>query len=180
MSDAVLPAAGALASRPAHLRALERLCRLSAAAGGLAIFLVACAVTVSVVMRNLGLGGIRGDFELVEFACAICASLFLPLCQISRGHVMVDLFTTRLPRAANRFLDGLWELVFALALAGLGWRLALGGMEMLDYGDATMLLGLPLWLAYAPAVFGTALSAAIGLGLASEMLRGRDPQIGGM
>ena len=49
---------------------------------------------------------------------------------------------------------------------------------MLDYGDRTMLLGVPVWLIYLPAIFGTALSALIALMLSIPMLRGHSAIVG--
>ncbi|OCX67343.1 hypothetical protein BFP70_01770 [Thioclava sp. SK-1] len=142
-------------------RALRMTALLCAGLGGGVIFVSALTVTISVVMRNLGLGGIRGDFELVELACAACASLFLPLCQLNKGHVMVDLFTLWLPQTAQRKMDGVWTLLFALGWGFLCWRLSLGLEDMHYYGDRTMLLGVPVWWAYLPAILGTGLSALI-------------------
>lgn len=77
------------------------------------------AVTLSVAGSTLGRGALRGEFELVELACAVSVSLFLPLCQLRRGHVMVDVFTASLPRTANRRLDVLWLALFAAVWAFL-------------------------------------------------------------
>ncbi|GAA0310144.1 TRAP transporter small permease [Rhodovulum strictum] len=163
------------AAQPPLRRGLAFLCSLSAALGGAAIFAVSLAVTASVVMRNLGLGGIRGDFELTEIVCATCASLFLPLCQLRRGHVLVDLFTAWLPRHSRLQLDGLWTALFALAWAFLCWRLCHGMIEMRAYGDRTMLLGVPVWWVWLPAILGTGLSALVALDSAAALLRGREP-----
>lgn len=141
-----------------------------AALGGIAIFAASLLVTYSVVARNLGLGGVRGDFELVELVCATCASLFLPLCQYNRGHVMVDLFTLWLPFRTQQRLDGLWMLVFSLGWGLLCWRLSHGLAEIYDYGDRTMLLRAPVWWVYVPAVLGTGLSAIIAFFQALPML----------
>ncbi|GHA43764.1 hypothetical protein GCM10008927_05620 [Amylibacter ulvae] len=129
--------------------------------GGIIIFAAAFFVTLSVVMSNLGFGGIRGEFELVELACATCASLFLPLCQLNRGHVMVDVFTGWIPPATSERIDGLWMLIFAIGWAFLFWRLCIGLDEIHTYGDKTMLLQAPVWWVYIPAVIGTGLSAVV-------------------
>lgn len=153
-------------------RILRAICLGSAGVGGAAIFGASLVVTASVVMRNLGLGGVKGDFELVELVCAACASLFLPLCQLDRGHVMVDLFTMWMrPRTRTR-TDGFWTLLFGVGWAFLCWRLTVGMGEMLYYGDKTMLLRAPLWLVYVPAVFGTGLSAIVAFLTSLPMLSG--------
>ncbi|SFK05110.1 TRAP transporter small permease [Celeribacter neptunius] len=151
-------------------RTLQKICLISAGLGGVVIFGASLAVTLSVVMRNIGLGGIRGDFELVELACAACASLFLPLCQFNKGHVMVDLFTLWLKPVTQRRFDGVWTLIFAGCWAFLTWRLAVGMGEMHEYGDRTMLLRAPVWWVYLPAIFGAGLSAVVAVIQALPML----------
>ena len=48
------------------------------------------------------LGPINGDFELVQMATAIAVFSFLPYCQARRGNIVVDTFTSWLPRARQR------------------------------------------------------------------------------
>lgn len=148
------------ASRPRFVW-LYRLCLVAAGAGGLAAFAAALMVTLSVLMRIFGFGGIRGDFEAVELVCAACASLFLPYCQFTKGHVMVDLFTNWLPAAGQRRLDGFWTVLFGIGWSIICWRLIHGLETIYGYGDRTMLLGFPVWLVYVPAVAGTGLSALV-------------------
>lgn len=150
--------------------ALRKLAMACAGLGGAAIFTASLLVTGSVLFRTLGLGGMRGDFEMVELVCATCASLFLPLCQLNRGHVMVDLFTSWMGPRAQGKLDGLWMLLFAAAWAFISWRLLHGLLELHDYGDKTMLLRAPIWIVYIPAVFGTGLSALIAFVCALPLL----------
>lgn len=142
---------------------VDRLSRLLAALGGIVIFGVAVTVSISVVMRNLGLSGVRGDFELVEMSCAVAAGCFLPLAQLNLGHVKVDLFTGFLPLAARMMIDRIWSLCFALGWAALAYATVHGLLEIRDYGDRTMMLSIPVWWAFVPAVFGAAASSLIAL-----------------
>jgi TRAP-type C4-dicarboxylate transport system permease small subunit len=168
---------GVQGSLPPLQLALLRLSKIFAALGGAIIFAASLTVTLSVVMRATGIGGIRGDFELVELVSAACASLFLPLCQLRRGHVLVDLFTNWLPFGLRQRLDGVWTLLFALGWALLCWRLMQGLVDLHGYGDRTMLLGVPIWWVYVPAVLSTGLSALIALVTARSLLRGTAPQM---
>lgn len=156
---------------PSLQRILHILATGMAGLGGLVIFGAAVFVTLSVIRANLGLGSFRGEFELVELSCAACASLFLPLCQLTKGHVMVDVFTGRLPQATNRTIDTLWMAVFAAVWALLCWRLFHGMLEIRGYGDRTMLLRAPIWWVYVPAVLGTGLSAFVALYMVVAHLR---------
>lgn len=145
---------------PLH-RTLHAICTVLAGLGGLIIFGTALTVTLSVLASNIGIGGLRGEFELVELACAACASLFLPFCQLKRGHVMVDVFTSRLPGTTNRATDAVWYLVFAFAWAFVCWRLTHGLVDIHGYGDRTMMLRAPIWWIYIPAIIGTGTSAVV-------------------
>ncbi len=140
---------------------LLRLCTLAAALGGMVVLSVATIVTASVLMRNLGLRGISGDFELVQMSCVFAAGLFLPLCQLSKGHVMVDIFTAWLPRSMVAYLDRFWTLVFAAAWGLLCFYTFEGMQEIRDYNDLTMLLRIPVWWSFVPVIIGTGLSAFI-------------------
>ncbi|WP_157937622.1 TRAP transporter small permease [Oceaniglobus roseus] len=140
---------------------MDRLARILAALGGAVVFGVAVAVTLSVVMRIVGLQGLRGDFEMVEMSCVAAAGLFLPLCQLNRGHVMVDLFTEWLPRRVRTGLDWIWLLGFALGWAAVCYLTLQGLAEIRAYGDRTMLLSVPVWWAYIPSALGTGAASLI-------------------
>lgn len=142
---------------------LLRLSTVSAALGGVVVLSVATIVTASVVMRNIGLRGVSGDFELVQMSCVFAAGLFLPLCQLNKGHVMVDLFTNWLPRPVIALIDRFWTLVFAVAWCLLSFYTVEGMQEIRDYGDRTMLLQLPVWWSFIPAIAGAGLSGFIAL-----------------
>jgi TRAP-type C4-dicarboxylate transport system permease small subunit len=147
---------------PLHIWLL-RLATLSGAAGGAVILTVALIVTVSVIMRNVGLRGVTGDFELVQMSCVYAAGLFLPLCQLNKGHVMVDLFTTWLPRKILMRIDRFWTLIFAFAWACLFLYMFRGMEEIRAYDDRSMLLKIPMWWAFIPSIVGTGLSSFIAL-----------------
>ena len=161
MSESSITSSGG--PRAPLFQMLHRICVASAAVGGLVIFGAAFVVTFSIVKSLLGFGAVRGEFELVELSCATSASLFLPLCQLNKGHVMVDVFTSWLPANTNEYVDGAWTLLFAAGWAFVCWRILHGLWEIQGYGDRTMLLRAPVWWVYVPAVFGTGLSAFVAM-----------------
>ncbi|WP_082145516.1 TRAP transporter small permease [Microvirga massiliensis] len=128
-------------------RSIEALVRLLALAGGLLVVGLGLLVTTSVLMRWILDEGINGEFELVQMGLAIAVFAFLPLCQAKRGNVMVDTFTTRLPRGAQIALDMVWDIVFAGFAAFIAWRLTLGAMEAHVNATTSMVLGLPIYYA---------------------------------
>ena len=133
---------------------------------------------IAKTLLDIGVGPINGDFELVEAGIAFAIFAFLPLCHLTGGHATVDIFTSKLPDGANRFLKMVTELVFATVLIVISWRLYEGMMSKLGYGETTFLLQFPIWWAYAASFFGSAIAAFVGVYIAAmcvaSFFSGRD------
>jgi TRAP-type C4-dicarboxylate transport system permease small subunit len=105
---------------------------------------------------------IQGDFEMVQLGCAVAIACCLPYCQVQRGHIIVDFFTTRTSDRTRHTLDALGALLLALVMALAAWRTGAGAVAMRASNETSMIMGLPLWIAYAlmtPAFALTALAA---------------------
>ena len=133
-------------------RALHRAATGVAVLGGLVLFALTLLTVISVVGRAAFSAPIQGDFELVELGMAVAIFSFLPYCQIVRGNVIVDLFTSRARPRTRALLDGIGNLLYTAIAALLTWRVALGGMEIRSYRETTMVLQVPVWWGYVPAV----------------------------
>lgn len=149
-----------------------------AMAGGAILIGIALVTVASVTGRAVpGLSPVTGDFELVEAGTAIAVFLFLPWCQLRRGHVTVDLLAMRLGRRVQAALGCLGDLAVAIAAGVIVWRLWLGFGEKFPYGpqplrdalgmgfkpffaETTYDLQLPVWIPY-----GLALIGALGFAL---------------
>lgn len=110
----------------------------------------------------IGVGPVNGDFELVEAGVAFAIFAFIPLCQITAGHASVDVFANMFPAGVNRFLRMVIEIVFALVLILIAWRLYEGMLSKKSYGETSFLLEFPVWWAYAASLIGAAVSAIVG------------------
>lgn len=157
-------------------RRLDALARWLAYFGGLILVGLALVTVFSITGRALlplGLGPIKGDFEIVEMGCAIAVFSFLPLCQLRRGHVSVDIFVSRLPLRMQAFLGFLGDLALSLAAFVILWRLWLGFGEKFPYGseafrnalgigykpffaETSYELELPVWIPYGLSLIGAA------------------------
>lgn len=133
-------------------RLLDHACRSFAICGGLVLAAMALMSVVSVVGRAAFGKPVVGDFELVQLGCAVSVSMFLPYCQMIRGHVIVDFFTAGLSREGRALLDAFAALVLAAVAFLLAWRLAIGMIEIRGTGDSSMLLRIPTWYAFVPMV----------------------------
>ncbi len=142
------------------LKTLANLCAILAGLLMTAITLLTC---VSLVGRNTTGWTIAGDFELTGVATGAAIALFMPLCQLQRGHIIVDFFTAKASDAANALLDRLGALLVAAVFALLAWRTVLGGLNAYNNFSGTMMLGFPEWIVYAAMVPPFVLCALIAL-----------------
>jgi TRAP-type C4-dicarboxylate transport system permease small subunit len=140
---------------------LESLAKAFAVLAGLLIVGVAVMTCVSLLGRNTVGKTIVGDVELTAFAAGAAIALFLPWCQVNRGHIIVDFFTAKASPSTRQGLDRLGLLLTALMLGVLTWRAALGGLSGYQSGSGSMMLGFPEWIVYLGIVPGLALAAVI-------------------
>jgi TRAP-type C4-dicarboxylate transport system permease small subunit len=120
--------------------------------GGVITLAIAALVTASVASRNVLDEGIPGDFEYVQIGTAIAVFAFLPLCQLRRGNIIVDSFSTRWPPRLRAIVDAVWDTVFAAIMGLIAFSLFRGALDIKANGTATMVTGMPIW----PAVLACA------------------------
>lgn len=153
-------------------RLIQSLARLTALAGGIVLLGLIVLTTLSILGRSiskffhldffdttlasfadgvlaLGVGEINGSYELLEAGVAFAIFSFLPICQFYGAHATVDIFTSFLPRRANRWIAAFWEVVLAAVIILIVLQLY-GGMERyIRNGQTTLFLQFPVWWAYA-------------------------------
>lgn len=180
---------------------LMALSRLLAYGGGAILTLLAIMTVISVIGRYLtgfGLGPIKGDFELVEMGCAIAIFSFLPLAQMKRAHVTVDVFITRLPARGRAFLGFLGDSLIALAAFIMFWQFWLSFGEKFPYGvpglraalgmgpppffaETTYELEIEIWVPYALGLIGAGFFCVVGFYSVwrslNWTLQGQEPQL---
>lgn len=84
---------------PRSGRIIDAVSQGFALAGGVVLAGMALVTVVSVAGRALagfGLAPVRGDFELVTIGCALAVFWSLPLAQMRRAHVTVDILSEHL------------------------------------------------------------------------------------
>lgn len=141
-------------------RLLHKLAAGFALLGGFVLCLLALLVVTSIVGRMLFLMPVPGDFEIAGIGTAIAIFLCLPYCQLQRAHVTVDVFLAHAPERVRRLLDAIANLAFALIALAFAWRMSVGLGDMLRQWDITMIVGIPLWIAFP---FGIAAFLLLGV-----------------
>ena len=150
----------------------KRIALWFALAGGAAASALALLTVVSVVSRATVSQPIPGDVELMQMGIALCISLCLPWCQLHHCNIIVDFFTDKLPQRSTRALDGIGSLLLAVMCVLLSLRTAAGAVAVREASETTMIIGLPMWWAYAMLAPGLMLTALIALGQGQRQLRG--------
>lgn len=145
------------------MKFLSLLARISAIAAGLLMTLITLLTCLSVLGRETVGKTITGDFELSAAAAGAAVALFMPWCQIRKGHIIVDFFTSKASEQTNALLDRFGALMMSLMIGVLAWRTTFGGLNALDSRSGTMILGFPEWIVYAVMVPPMVLTALIAL-----------------
>ena len=137
----------------------ETIATTLAIAGGLVLLGIVILTCVSIVGRalvplDIGIGPIRGIYDMTEIAMAAAIFAFLPWAQLTDAHARVDLFQSAMPGVMNRGLDLLFNIaMFTVALIGT-YRLYLGMQDKLSYGETTLIAQIPVWQGYAAGLVG--------------------------
>lgn len=142
------------------LSALAQLCAVIAGILLTGITLVTCG---NLILRNTTGDAMAGAFELTAMASGAAIALFMPLCQVRQGNIIVDFFTSGLNDKATEALDRLGALVLALVYALITWRTLLGCINVYESHSESQIMGFPEWVTYAAMLPAFALTGLIGL-----------------
>lgn len=142
-------------------RGLDRVIAACGAAAALVFGVLTALVTLDVLMRNAGAGGLPWVLEVAEYGLPAATFLSAPWLLRRGEHVRIDVAATALPARLGRWLgravDGV-GLAIALAFVHYGavaaydaWRIGARLVKTLD---------LPEWWLLAPVPLSGALLAA--------------------
>jgi TRAP-type C4-dicarboxylate transport system permease small subunit len=145
------------------LRILEQLAKFCAALAGLLLTGITLMTCGSLIGRNTTGDSIVGAFELTGVAAGAAIALFMPLCQVRGGNIIVDFFTAKASRRAQSTMDRFGALLLAALFALLAWRTTLGGLNSFSSNSETQIMGFPEWVVYATMVPAFVLAGTISL-----------------
>ena len=145
------------------MRVLEPLAKLCAVAAGLLLTAITLMTCGSLIGRNTVGITIVGAFELTGVAAGAGIALFMPICQVRGGNIIVDFFTAKASARAQSAMDRMGAFVLALIFALLAWRTTLGGLNSWSYNSETQIMGFPEWVVYAVMVPAFVLTGLIAL-----------------
>lgn len=161
-------------------RVIEGVAKIFAYGGGFLLAGVAVMTVISIVGRQVINQPVPGDYELVANGVGLAVFGFLPLCQLKRGHVTVDILIGLFPLRLQAFFGLIGDLLIAIVSLVLLRQLWFGFGEKFPFGsdglrdalgmgykpffpETTYELELPIWMLYGTALFGAALFALASL-----------------
>lgn len=110
--------------------------------GAVALFGMAVLTCADVVGRMFK-HPIFGSIELVSFMGVFAVAMALPLTQLGKGHIGVELFVDKLPRKARLAFELCTELVSLGLFIIISWRMFLFSFKLRASGEVSMNLHLP-------------------------------------
>lgn len=132
-----------------------------ALAGGVIILLAMGVLTaIDVVLRQLGLG-IPGSWEMVTLAMRWMIGLSLPYAFWAGRHVAVEAFVDLFPPRGRLAFVLFAQVLGAIAMGLLTWRLHARGMMIYGQGVRTSDLGILTFFHWLPLIVGCALSCVV-------------------
>ncbi len=133
---------------------LQALCGLLAA---IALFAIMALTLVDVGGRKLADASIPGSLELTELLLVVVIFAGLPLVSLKGEHVVFDSLDPLWPAALRRAQQAAVDLLCAALLLGVAWVMWVKAGQMVEYGDTTAQLTLPL----GPFVYGMAVLCGV-------------------
>jgi TRAP-type transport system small permease protein len=152
---------------PAWSRRFDRATLILASLAGLGLIFMVITIAVSVVMRYVLGQPMLGVNEIVQLTAVAVVMLALPYCTDERAHVRVDVLDNAIGAGGRWFGDVLSRVLSGFVLSILVWRAGWKAYDAWEFGDATNMLGLPIWPFYALIALGMALCVLV---LAEQLL----------
>jgi TRAP-type C4-dicarboxylate transport system permease small subunit len=142
---------------------LAFLARLCAVLAGVLLTFITLLTCGNLIIRNTGGDAMAGAFELTAMASGAAIALFMPLCQLRNGNIIVDFFTAKVSDSINAMLDRLGALILATVFLFLAWRTSNGCINVYQANSETQIMGFPEWVVYAAMIPPFVLTAVIAL-----------------
>jgi TRAP-type C4-dicarboxylate transport system permease small subunit len=109
------------------------------------IFLIASIVFLDIMLRlTVGIS-ILGTYEITEMGMIVVIFGALAHTQVSKGHVRVTMLVEKLPRGAQRVLEGLLQLLSASACGCMAYAGFVQAAVYRSKGATTAVLKLPYY-----------------------------------
>lgn len=125
------------------LSLFDRLCLALAWLSGLIAAFVMTVTFVGVVMRYVLRKPLMGGFEMIEIGMGLIVFSALPFMVRKNGNISVSILSDLFPPLLARISEFMGQMVGAVLMAFISWRVWLQGERLLTYNEVTMELRVP-------------------------------------
>jgi TRAP-type C4-dicarboxylate transport system permease small subunit len=123
----------------------------------LALLAMVAIVCGDVALRVCG-HAVKGAYDVVRVAGAICVACALPLTTAMKGHVAIEFFFQKLGRAGRLAVDSLMRLIMIAVFVFAAFECVGYGQRFLRNGEVTSTIELPIF--WVPWVMAAAFAAS--------------------
>lgn len=88
---------------------------------------------------------IPGSYEITEFMMPVIVAFGLAFCQLEKGHVQVDLFTSLLPRRMQSLCRIGAHFLMAAVYGLIAWQTSVRARELMVSGQYSEVLYIPIY-----------------------------------
>ena len=148
---------------------IEKICKFCDYIAYAGIFLTMVLTVMDFVFRSFG-KPIHGTYDVIGLLQVILVCFALPYCTFQKGHIRVDMFVERLPKRAQRVIDGIigfLSLGFFLVAA---WQSILLANSLRRTGEVSMSAFIPLYPFIYPVAFACLFIALMSFSDIVELL----------
>jgi len=123
---------------------LQRVSRIFADIGGVALTFMMCLTVADVVLRTFDYP-IMGAYEMVALSLAIVIGFSIPKVSMDRGQVYMEIILERLPSRKRAILNTFTRILCIILFSVIGWNLFLVGNEFLATGEVSPTINIPFF-----------------------------------
>lgn len=179
-SEAATPLeGGAAGDGPPGWQWLDRALALVVA---VTLFFMMVVTVIDVAMRELLPGAFPAADELTKLSLGLLVFAALPMVTARREHVVITLFDPLFGAAALGWKSALMNVISAVIVGVLCWRLVFLALRFVEYGDRTTFIAAPLapfaWFMVATAGWAALILLALAWRDATYAMRGSGPRRG--
>lgn len=117
---------------------------------------------------DANVAGLPGYEDFVRLLISAVALMFLPYCQLQKGHVAVDLFAEMLSARNQKFLERVSFILTILIALFLTYWMFQGMISAFSDFASSPILGWPNWPFYVPGILSLLLWAMVSFAQLTE------------
>lgn len=153
---------------------MRRFAKIMALIGTVPLLLAVGLTVLDIVLRSVSSMTVHGLTDIVTLCTMFGAIFAIPYGFAMDQHVVIDVFTSRLPDRVERSLMMLAAFLSLVFLGGVCWFSSQQMITEYGYGDRSQSIGIPMIWYWLPLIAGIGVSALVNLWVIWRLATGRN------